>query len=220
MAKHGTENFDTADNAEEQKEAEQEALEEEKDLRDAVEEEIAKELAEDEEGADEADEEDSESDAADDGEENGEKSSKKKDRKDALIEDLQDRVKRQMAEFENFRKRTEKEKSRMFSAGEVNVIEKMLPIVDNFERGLAGATEGDAFADGMQMIYKQMMTAFEQLGVTPIEAVGKEFDPEVHNAVMHVDDEKFGENEIVEEMQKGYMLHDEVIRHSMVKVAN
>ncbi len=148
-----------------------------------------------------------------------EKEDKKKDKKQELIEELQDRVKRQLAEFENFRNRTEKEKSQMFEVGAKSVIEKMLPIVDNFERGLTDAPD-DAFSEGMQMIYKQMMTAFEQLGVTPIEAVGKEFDPEFHNAVMHIDDENYGENEIVEELQKGYMYRETVVRHSMVKVAN
>ena len=138
----------------------------------------------------------------------------------AVIEELNDRIKRQMAEFDNFRKRSEKEKSQMFDAGSKNVIEKILPVVDNFERGLAGAAEGDAFADGMKMIYKQLMTSLEAIGVTPIEAVGQEFNPEFHNAVMHVEDENAGENEIVEELQKGYMFHDSVVRHSMVKVAN
>ncbi|MCR5669206.1 MAG: nucleotide exchange factor GrpE [Lachnospiraceae bacterium] len=138
----------------------------------------------------------------------------------AVIEELNDRIKRQMAEFDNFRKRSEKEKSQMFDAGSKNVIEKILPVVDNFERGLAGAVEGDAFADGMKMIYKQLMTSLEAIGVTEIEAVGQEFNPEFHNAVMHVEDENAGENEIVEELQKGYMFHDSVVRHSMVKVAN
>lgn len=138
----------------------------------------------------------------------------------AVIEELNDRIKRQMAEFDNFRKRTEKEKSQMFDAGSKNVIEKILPVVDNFERGLAGAEEGNAFADGMKMIYKQLMTSLEAIGVTPIEAVGQEFNPDYHNAVMHVEDENAGDNEIVEELQKGYMFHDIVVRHSMVKVAN
>jgi molecular chaperone GrpE len=138
----------------------------------------------------------------------------------AVIEELNDRIKRQMAEFDNFRKRSEKEKSQMFDAGSKSVIEKILPVVDNFERGLAGAAEGDAFADGMKMIYKQLMTSLEAIGVTAIEAVGQEFNPEFHNAVMHVEDENAGENEIVEELQKGYMFHDSVVRHSMVKVAN
>jgi len=149
-----------------------------------------------------------------------EKAEEKKDKKDEIIEELNDKVKRQMAEFDNFRKRSEKEKTQMFDAGAKNVIEKILPVVDNFERGLTGATEGDAFADGMQMIYKQLMTNLEQIGVTPIDAVGQEFNPDLHNAVMHVEDDNAGDNEIVEELQKGYKFHDTVVRHSMVKVAN
>lgn len=145
---------------------------------------------------------------------------KKKDKKDQQIEELTDRLKRSMAEFDNFRKRTEKEKSGMYIVGAKEIIENMLPVVDNFERGLAQAPEGDAFAEGMQMIYKQLMTTLEGLGVEVIEAVGKEFDPDFHNAVMHVEDEKAGENIIVEEFQKGYTYKGFVVRHSMVKVAN
>ncbi len=147
---------------------------------------------------------------------------KKKDKRDEQIEELTDRVKRQMAEFDNFRKRTEKEKSQSFDQGARSVIEKMLPVIDNFERGLAAVPEGesDTFMEGMSMVYKQLMTTMTDLGVEAIEAVGKEFDPDLHNAVMHVDDEAYGENEIVEEFQKGYKFHDAVIRHSMVKVAN
>ena len=145
---------------------------------------------------------------------------KKKDKKDEKIEELTDRVKRQMAEFDNFRKRTEKEKSSMYVIGAKEIIENMLPVVDNFERGLAQAQEGDAFADGMKMIYKQLMTTLEGLGVEAIEAVGKEFDPDFHNAVMHVEDEKAGDNMVVEELQKGYTYKGFVVRHSMVKVAN
>ena len=145
----------------------------------------------------------------------------KKDKKDEKIEELSDKVKRQMAEFENFRKRSEKEKTQMYEIGAKSIIEKILPVVDNFERGLVGMEESeDPFAQGMQMIYKQMMTSLAEAGVSPIEAVGKEFDPEFHNAVMHVEDEAFGENEVVEELQKGYMYRDSVVRHSMVKVAN
>ncbi len=125
-----------------------------------------------------------------------------------------------MAEFDNFRKRTEKEKSSMYVIGAKEIIENMLPVVDNFERGLAQAQEGDAFADGMKMIYKQLMTTLEGLGVEAIEAVGKEFDPDFHNAVMHVEDEKAGDNMVVEELQKGYTYKGFVVRHSMVKVAN
>ncbi|MBQ9341511.1 MAG: nucleotide exchange factor GrpE [Lachnospiraceae bacterium] len=147
----------------------------------------------------------------------------KKDKKDEEIADLKDRVTRQMAEFENFRKRTEKEKSQMFEVGVRTMVEKILPVVDNFERGLAQVPEdkkNDSFVEGMNMIYKQMMTAFDEIGVKPIEAVGKEFDPNLHNAVMHVDDDTLPENSIVEEFQKGYIYHDQVVRHSMVKVAN
>lgn len=148
---------------------------------------------------------------------------KKKDKKDAQIEELTDRVKRQMAEFDNFRKRTEKEKSQMFETGAKSIIEKILPVVDNFERGLAAIPEeekGSAFAEGMEKIYKQLMTTLEEIGVTVIEAAGAEFDPNLHNAVMHVEDEELGENIVAEEFQKGYKYHDSVVRHSMVKVAN
>ena len=145
---------------------------------------------------------------------------KKKDKSEQKVEELTDRLKRTMAEFDNFRKRTEKEKSSMYIIGARDIVEKMLPIVDNFERGLAQAPEDDPFAEGMKMIYKQMMTAFDEMGVKPIEAVGKEFDPNLHNAVMHVEDESVGENIVVEEFQKGYTYKDFVVRHSMVKVAN
>ena len=145
---------------------------------------------------------------------------KEKDKFEQQIEDLTDRLKRSMAEFDNYRKRTEKEKSSMYIIGAKDIVEKMLPIVDNFERGLAQAPEDDPFAEGMKMIYKQMMTAFDEMGVKPIEAVGKDFDPNLHNAVMHVEDESVGENIVVEEFQKGYTYKDFVVRHSMVKVAN
>ncbi len=151
------------------------------------------------------------------------KKEKKKDKKDEQIEDLTDRLKRQMAEFENFRKRTEKEKSQMYDMGAKSIVEKVLPVIDNFERGLAAVpedTEDDPFVEGMNKIYKQMMTVLEEAGVKPIEAVGAEFDPNFHNAVMHVEDESLGENIIAEELQKGYMYRDTVVRHSMVKVAN
>ena len=145
---------------------------------------------------------------------------KKKDKLEQQVEDLTDRLKRSMAEFDNYRKRTEKEKSSMYIIGAREIIEKILPVVDNFERGLAQAPEGDAFAEGMQMIYKQLITTLEGLGVEPIEAVGKEFNPDFHNAVMHVDDEEAGDNMVVEELQKGYTYKGFVVRHSMVKVAN
>ena len=147
----------------------------------------------------------------------------KKDPKDEKIEELTDRVTRQMAEFDNFRKRTEKEKSAMYEIGAKSVIEKLLPIVDNFERGFSTVAEEDkedSFVKGMEMVYKQILTTFETIGVKPIEAVGQEFNPDLHNAVMHVDDETVGDNIIVEEFQKGYTYRDTVVRYSMVKVAN
>lgn len=144
----------------------------------------------------------------------------KKDKKDEKIDELTDRLTRTMAEFDNFRKRTEKEKATMFQFGAKDVIEKILPVVDNFERGLATADPEDAFAEGMNKIYKQLITVLTDMGVTPIEAVGQEFDPNLHNAVMHVEDEEAGENVVVEEFQKGYMYKDTIVRHSMVKVAN
>lgn len=162
--------------------------------------------------------------------ENGEKSGRKlfgkknkKDKKDEKIEELTDKLTRQMAEFDNFRKRTEREKSQMYEIGAKDIIDKILPVVDNFERGLDAVKEDqkeDPFVQGMEKVYKQLMTTLEGVGVTPIEAVGKEFNPDFHNAVMHVEDENFGENIIAEEFQKGYMYRDSVVRHSMVKVAN
>lgn len=148
---------------------------------------------------------------------------KKKDPKDAAIEELQDKVKRQMAEFDNFRKRTEKEKSAMFEMGASDIIKKLLPIVDNFDRGFNGISDEqleEPFIKGMDMVRKQLMKMLEEAGVAPIEAVGIEFNPDFHNAVMHVEDESVGENIIVEEFEKGYTYRETVIRHSMVKVAN
>lgn len=148
---------------------------------------------------------------------------KKKDPRDAVIEELQDKVKRQMAEFDNYRKRTDKEKSAMFEMGASDVIKKLLPIVDNFERGFKSITDDEKetpFAKGMDMVYKQTVKMLEDLDVKPIEAVGLEFNPDLHNAVMHVDDDSAGENIIVEEFEKGYTYRETVIRHSMVKVAN
>ena len=151
------------------------------------------------------------------------KKKEKKDKKDEQIEELTDRLKRQMAEFDNFRKRTEKEKSTMYEMGAKDIIERMLPVVDNFERGLASIPESEkntAFAEGMEKIYKQFQKVLEDAGVKAIEAAGQPFDPNFHNAVMHVEDENFGENIVAEELQKGYMYRDSVVRHSMVKVAN
>ena len=151
----------------------------------------------------------------------------KKDKKDKQIEDLtaqlDDLRKRNLAEFENFRKRTEKEKSTMFDMGAKSVLEKLLPIIDNFERGFAGLSEeqmSDPFVSGMDMVYKQLVKALADMGVEPIEAVGKPFDPNLHNAVMHVEDENLGENTVAQEFQKGYLYHGSVVRHSMVQVAN
>ena len=148
---------------------------------------------------------------------------KKKDKKDEQIEDLQDRLKRQMAEFDNFRKRTEKEKSQMFDMGARTIIEKILPVVDNFERGLAAVPEDqkeDAFVTGMDKVYKQLMTELEAIGVKPIETEGKEFDPELHNAVMQVENEELEAGTIAQELQKGYYYKDTVVRHSMVSVVS
>lgn len=151
------------------------------------------------------------------------KTEKKEDKLKEQLNELNDKVVRQMAEFDNYRKRTEKEKQAMFETGAKSVIEKLLPVVDNFERGLAALEEGaerTPFEEGVLMTYKQLMAELEKLEVKPLDAVGKEFDPNLHNAVMHVDDESLGENIVVEELQKGYTYRDSVVRHSMVKVAN
>ena len=151
------------------------------------------------------------------------KKKEKKDKKDEQIAELTDKLKRQLADFENFRNRTDKEKSQMYAVGAKDVIEKILPVIDNFERGLKSIPEdqkGGPVASGMEMIYKQLITVLSDLGVTPIEAVGQEFDPNLHNAVMHAEDEGLGENIVAEEFQKGYKYKDTVLRHSMVKVAN
>ena len=146
----------------------------------------------------------------------------KKDPRDEKIADLEDRVKRQMAEFENFRKRTDKEKSQMYDMGAKNVIEKILPVIDNFERGLESIPEGSdkAFVDGMQMIYKQLSGELEKLGVKPIEAVGQPFDPNFHNAVMQTESEEYESGTVAQELQKGYMYHDTLVRPSMVAVVS
>ena len=200
-----------------QDEAEKEVPETEEPVTEPVEESPEATAGENPEGEKEAD-------AADEKESKGKTSffgKKKKDNKlEQQIEDLTDRLKRNMAEFDNFRKRTEKEKSSMYIIGAKDIIEKILPVVDNFERGLAQATEGDPFAEGMEKIYKQLTTTLESLGVEPIEAVDKEFNPDLHNAVMHVEDGSVGDIIIVEELQKGYTYKGFVVRHSMVKVAN
>lgn len=151
------------------------------------------------------------------------KKKEKKDSKDLKIEELTDRLQRTMAEFDNYRKRTEKEKSAMFEIGAKDIIEKILPVVDNFERGLAAVPEEEkesAFAEGMEKIYRQLMKTLEDAGVKAIEAVGQPFDPNFHNAVMHIEDENLGENIVAQELQKGYTYKDTVVRHSMVQVAN
>ena len=169
----------------------------------------------------------SEEQEASDGQEqeasNDGKKKNKKDPKDEKIEDLTDKLTRQMAEFDNYRKRTEKEKSAMYEIGAKDIIEKILPVIDNFERGFQSVEDGkkdDPFVDGMDKVYKQLMKTLEDAGVKQIEALGEEFNPEFHNAVMHVEDDEAGENIIVEEFQKGYLYRDSVVRHSMVKVAN
>ena len=212
--------------AEEKKDIMEEVLEELED--DAVE---AKK-AEDAEKTEETDEDTSEkddktekteevSDEDNKKEKDGFFKKKKKDKKDEQIEDLSDRLKRQMAEFDNFRKRTEKEKTQMFDMGARTIIEKILPVVDNFERGLAAVSEDEkenAFVDGMDKVYKQLLTELDAAGVKPIEAVGKEFDPEFHNAVMQVESDEYESGMVAQELQKGYMYKDSVVRHSMVAV--
>ena len=158
-------------------------------------------------------------------EEEAEKNEKKKekDKFEQQIEELTDRLKRNMAEFDNFRKRTEKEKSSMYIIGAKDIVEKMLPVVDNLERGFDGLSDEEKetpFAKGIEAVYKQLLTGLEEIGVTPIEAVGKEFDPNFHNAVMHDEDDSDASNQVIEEFQKGYMYKDSVVRHSMVKVLN
>lgn len=146
---------------------------------------------------------------------------KKKDKKDEQIEELNDRLKRQMAEFENFRKRSEKEKSQMFDMGAKTIVEKILPVIDNFERGLAAVPDDkkdDPFITGMDKVYKQMLTELEAAGVKPIECVGQEFDPDFHNAVMQVENDELESGTVAQELQKGYMYKDSVVRHSMVSV--
>lgn len=196
----------------------------------------ASETAETEETAAET-EETTEEEAAenqeDDAEEGKEKKKffgRKKDKKDKQIEeltaqiaDLTDRLKRSMAEFDNFRKRTEKEKAAMFDMGAKSMVEKILPVIDNFERGLATVPEenkSDAFVDGMDKVYKQMMKGLTEAGLEPIEAKGQPFDPNLHNAVMHTEDDSLGENVVAQEFQKGYLYKGTVVRHSMVQVAN
>ena len=198
--------------------------EDNEDICEEVQEENTEAEAEEQSETEEADETEKEAD-----EESGEDGKtkgffkKKKDKKDEQIEELTDKNKRLMAEFQNFRNRSEKEKTAMYEMGAKSIIEKILPVVDNFERGLAMIPDEDkesSVGKGMDMIYKQLTTTLEDLGVKPIDAKGKEFDPLLHNAVMHVEDEELGENVVAEELQKGYMYRETVVRPSMVKVAN
>ena len=208
------ENFDTEESKEEAKEESE--VEEASDNKDKAEAEDTSKEAEDTTQESEEDNEEASEDSKD-------KKSSKKDKKNKaqeIIDELNDKVMRQMAEFENFRKRSDKEKTQMYDMGAKSILEKILPVVDNFERGLDAAADGDSFADGMKMIYKQLMTSLEEAGVKEIEAEGEEFNPDYHNAVMHVEDEELGENVVVEVLQKGYMYNDTVLRHAMVKVAN
>ena len=216
---------------EEKRELEQELEQEKASQEEASAEETEKNVQEPEtaesgvpSGAEEGREESEEEQASGPGEKKGFfRKKEKKDKKDEQIAELTDKVKRQLAEFENFRNRTEKEKSQMYTIGAKDVIEKILPVVDNFERGIKCIPEEEReapVASGMEMIYKQLMTVLTDLGVTPIEAVGQEFDPNLHNAVMHVENEELGENIVAEEFQKGYQYKDAVLRHSMVSVAN
>ena len=218
------ENIKAAEAAAEENEKEQDPVQETPETEEMTAEE-AEETVEETEAEEPAEETDPEEDAA------GQKAGKgwfgrKKDKeKEAMkekIASLEDRVRRQMAEFDNYRKRTDKEKETMFSMGERSVIEKLLPTVDNFERGLAALTEEEKqtpFADGMDKIYRQLIKQLEDLGVKPIEAVGQEFNPDYHNAVMQVESEEFEEGIVAQEFQKGYLYHDSVLRHSMVAVA-
>ena len=218
---------DKAKNKEEEKKVSEEKAEE---VTEETTEEAAAEEQESAEDPKEEAEQESEAEAA---EEKAPKKEKKglfgkakdneKEKLKEQVSELNDRLLRQMAEFENFRKRSDKEKDSMYENGARSVIEKLLPIVDNFERGMGTLTDEDketAFAKGMEMIYKQLMDELDKMDVKPIDAAGKEFDPNLHNAVMHVDDDSLGENVVVEELQKGYTYRGNVVRHSMVKVAN
>lgn len=193
----------------------------EKDVE--LEEEVTEEVTDTEEATEDAAESEETEETADAEKKSFFKKKDKKDKRDEQIEELTDKYRRTMAEFDNFRKRTEKEKAAMYEIGARDIIEKLLPVVDNFERGLATIPEEDKqtpVADGMDKIYKQLLKMLEDAGVKEIEAAGAEFNPDFHNAVMHVEDEAFGENVVAEVLQKGYTYRDTVVRHSMVKVAN
>ena len=227
------------DKAKDKEEEQKAGNEKAEDVTEETAEETAAEEQESAEGSKEEDtEQESGTEEAENKAENKEKSEAPKKEKKGLfgkakdnekeklkeqVSELNDKLLRQMAEFENFRKRSEKEKDSMYENGARSVIEKLLPVVDNFERGMGTLTDEDketAFAKGMEMIYKQLMDELDKMDVKPIDAAGKEFDPNLHNAVMHVDDESLGENVVVEELQKGYTYRGTVVRHSMVKVAN
>ena len=183
--------------------------------------ETAAEEAIDEASENEADEQDAKEAAKADKKAKKKAKAEKKDAMKEKVDELEDRVKRQMAEFENFRKRTDKEKAMMFETGAKSVIEKILPVVDNFERGLATIPEeenGKPFAEGMAMIYKQLMTELEKMDVKPIEALGQEFNPDFHNAVMQVESDEYESGVVAQELLKGYTYRDTVVRHSMVAV--
>ena len=210
---------------EKQQDVMEEAVEE--TVEETVENEAVEEAADEAVDTEAAGEETEGSEEADDTQESeGEKKGffkKKKDKKDEMIEELNDKVKRQMAEFDNFRKRTEKEKTQMFDMGARTIIEKILPVIDNFERGFTTVEESDkedAFVEGMDKVYKQLMTELEAAGVKPIECIGKEFDPEFHNAVMQVESEEFESGIVAQELLKGYTYKDTVVRHSMVAVVS
>lgn len=208
---------DVVDTAEENKEATTEEKKVTSEEKEVVSEDKKEETANDKESDDNKTEEKKESKIS------KLKKPKKKDKKDEQIEELKDRLVRNMAEFDNFRKRTDKEKSQMFEIGAKSIVEKILPVVDNFERALGAASEEEKetpFVQGIDKIYKHMMTTLEEVGVKPIEAVGKEFDPNLHNAVMHDENDDMDENIVSEEFQKGYMYKESVVRHSMVKVVN
>ena len=220
------------ENQKSQEEMVKEAVEEAKKAAKAAEEAVEEETAEEAKAEDTVETETEETEEKEEAKDESKEESagrkffgkkNKKDKKDEKIEELTDKVIRQMAEFDNFRKRTEKEKSQMYEIGAKDIIDKILPVIDNFERGLSVVGEDkkeDPFVQGMEMVYKQLMTTLESAGVKVIEAVGQEFNPDFHNAVMHVEDDSVGENIVVEEFQKGYMYKESVVRHSMVKVAN
>lgn len=201
--------------------AENKDIEKDIDIEEVKEETSAKETAEEKNAADTA--EDKKEAAPKKEKKFGKKKDKAVEKLEEKVKELEDMRMRQLAEFENFRKRSEKEKSQMFEVGAKSVIEKILPVIDNFERGLQGVPEEEKdapFVKGVEMVYKQMLTAFDEIGVKPIDAVGKEFDPNLHNAVMAVDDDSLESGTVAEEMQKGYMYKESVVRHSMVKVVN